>query len=100
LKKLLPTPGVDCLWIGHFDLSASLGVPGQFEHPTYLEAVTYICETAKKHNRSLGQLINSISEGKTVLANEYDFVCYGTDTSIYQRALLEGISELRRAVKN
>jgi len=48
----------------------------------------------------LGQLINSISEGKTVLTKEYDFVCYGTDTSIYQRALLEGISELRRAVKN
>ena len=25
--------GVDCLWVGHFDLSASLGIPGQFEHP-------------------------------------------------------------------
>ena len=24
--------GVDCLWIGHFDLSCSLGIPGQFEH--------------------------------------------------------------------
>ena len=76
------------------------GILGQFEHPTYLEAVTHICETANKYNRSLGQLINSIPEGKTVLAKEYDFICYGTDTSIYQRALLEGISELRRVVKN
>ena len=25
--------GVDCLWVGHFDLSCSLGVPGQFDHP-------------------------------------------------------------------
>ena len=100
VEEIASTPGVDCLWIGHFDLSASLGIPGQFEHPTYLEAVTHICETAKKHNRSLGQLINSIPEGKTVLAKEYEFICYGTDTSIYQRALLEGISELRRAVKN
>ena len=100
VEEIASTPGVDCLWIGHFDLSASLGIPGQFEHPTYLEAVTHICETAKKDNRSLGQLINSIPEGKTVLAKEYDFVCYGTDTSIYQRALLEGISELRCAVKN
>src|SRR6202140_164593 len=23
-------PGVDCLWVGHFDLSVSLGVPGEF----------------------------------------------------------------------
>ena len=100
VEEIAFTPGVDCLWIGHFDLSASLGIPGKFEHPTYIEAVTHICETAKKHNRSLGQLINSIPEGKTDLAKEYDFIFYGTDTSIYQRALLEGISELRRAVEN
>ena len=25
--------GVDCLWVGHFDLSVSLGIPGEFEHP-------------------------------------------------------------------
>ena len=24
--------GVDCLWVGHFDLSVSLGIPGQFDH--------------------------------------------------------------------
>ena len=28
-----PSTGVDCLWVGHFDLSSSLGIPGQFEHP-------------------------------------------------------------------
>ena len=26
---------VDCLWVGHFDLSASLGIPGQFDHHVY-----------------------------------------------------------------
>ena len=27
--------GVDCLWVGHFDLSVSLGIPGQFDHPNF-----------------------------------------------------------------
>ena len=27
-------PGVDCLWVGHFDLSVSLGVPGEFGSKT------------------------------------------------------------------
>ena len=31
--------GVDCLWVGHFDLSASLGIPGQFEHKDFLDAI-------------------------------------------------------------
>lgn len=28
--------GVDCLWVGHFDLSCSLGIPVQFDHPDFL----------------------------------------------------------------
>lgn len=28
--------GVDCLWVGHFDLSSSLGVPGQFRSRSFL----------------------------------------------------------------
>ena len=27
--------GVDCLWVGHFDLSVSLGIPGDFANPTF-----------------------------------------------------------------
>ena len=30
--------GVDCIWVGHFDLSASMGIPGQFDHPDYIKA--------------------------------------------------------------
>ena len=29
--------GVDCLWVGHFDLSVSLGIPGEFDHPQVQE---------------------------------------------------------------
>ena len=31
--------GVDCLWVGHFDLSAPGGFPGQFEHKDFLDAI-------------------------------------------------------------
>ena len=36
---LAALPGVDCLWVGHFDLSVSLGVPGQFESNTFTDAI-------------------------------------------------------------
>ena len=100
VEEIAATPGVDCLWIGHFDLSASLGIPGQFEHPDYLKALNRIIAASKKYGRSLGQLINSIQEGTTTIAKEFDFVCYGTDTAIYQRSLIEGISELKQATGN
>ena len=39
--------GVDCLWVGHFDLSCSLGIPGQFDHPDFLEAIAVVTEACK-----------------------------------------------------
>lgn len=89
------TPGVDCLWVGHFDLSASLGLAGQFEHPVYLAALEKIITAAKTHGLSLGRLVASPSEGLADLKRGFDFCCFATDTSLYQRALISGISELR-----
>jgi 2-dehydro-3-deoxyglucarate aldolase/4-hydroxy-2-oxoheptanedioate aldolase len=95
--EIARTPGVDCLWIGHFDLSASLGIPGKFDHPDYVTAFDKIVAAAKKHNRSLGRLVMTPAEGIADIKRGFDFCCYGTDTSLYQRALKAGISELRSA---
>jgi 2-keto-3-deoxy-L-rhamnonate aldolase RhmA len=89
------TPGVDCIWIGHFDLSASLGIPGEFSHPDYCEALDRIVQAAKRHDKSLGRLVASVEEGHADLKQGFDFCCYGTDTMIYQRALKTGLERLR-----
>ena len=98
VEDIARTPGVDCIWVGHFDLTASLGIPGQFEHPEYLGALKHIIQAAKKHNVSLGRLVGSPHEGLTDLRQGFDFCCYSTDSSLYQNALISGLAELRSAV--
>lgn len=93
--SIAATPGVDCIWIGHFDLSASLGIPGQFDHPEYRAAHDRIVTAAKQHGKSLGRLVGSVDEGLVDLQQGYDFCCYGTDTMLYQRVLMQGLDELR-----
>lgn len=97
--EIAATPGVDCLWVGHFDLSASLGIPGEFDHPHYLAALDCIVQAAKKHNLALGRLVSSVEEGLVDLKQGFDFCCYGTDTALYQRALITGLADLRCAAK-
>ena len=94
------TAGVDCLWVGHFDLTASLGIPGQFENPVYLTTLERIIQAAKNHNRSLGRLVGSPKEGLADLKQGFDFCCYATDSALYQGALIAGISELRNAIND
>jgi len=87
--------GVDCIWIGHFDLTTSLGIPGQFEHPKYLAAVDKIKAAGRKHNRSLGRLVSTTDEGIALYKQGFDFCCYSGDVWLLQQALTEAINILR-----
>ncbi len=42
LRDILAVPGVDAFFIGPYDLSCSLGFPGQFEHSEFLAAMAEI----------------------------------------------------------
>lgn len=47
--ELLSVPGVDTVMVGPADLSISLGVPGQFEHPRLVEAIEQIRDSCLAH---------------------------------------------------
>jgi 2-keto-3-deoxy-L-rhamnonate aldolase RhmA len=87
--------GVDCLWVGHFDLSVSLGIPGEFDHPTFKAAIEKTVAAAKKHNKSLGRLVPTVELGVELYAQGFDFVCYSGDVWILHAALQDAIGKLR-----
>ena len=39
LEEIISVPGVDVAWMGHYDLTVSMGIPAQFEHPRFLAAM-------------------------------------------------------------
>jgi 2-dehydro-3-deoxyglucarate aldolase/4-hydroxy-2-oxoheptanedioate aldolase len=39
IAEIAQTAGIDVLWVGHFDLSTSLGIPAQFHHDKFLDAL-------------------------------------------------------------
>ena len=45
LDGIAATPGIDVLWLGHFDLT-NPGIPAQFDSPKYLDAVRAIVAAA------------------------------------------------------
>jgi 2-keto-3-deoxy-L-rhamnonate aldolase RhmA len=44
-EELLSVPGIDAVMVGPADLSISLGVPGDFDHPKMVETITAIVES-------------------------------------------------------
>ncbi|GBD44184.1 5-keto-4-deoxy-D-glucarate aldolase [bacterium HR40] len=89
------TEGVDVLWIGHFDLSCSLGIPGQFDHPDFRAAVAAVERAAKRHGKHLGRMVTDIESGIALARAGYDLICYHGDVWLLQQALREGIAAIR-----
>lgn len=97
LEEILSFEGVDGLIIGPYDLSSSLGIPGQFDHPSMKECLDKIKEVSRKYNKTSGfhivepdhlQLSQRIQEGYRLLA-------YSVDFRMLDKACRDGLSSIR-----
>lgn len=96
VDAIAAVPGVDVLWLGHFDLSNFLGIPGQFSHPVFQDAIRKIVGAAKQHGKAAGYMAASAALGKEYLGHGFRMLATGTDQGMLQeatRAMLEGIKK-------
>jgi 2-keto-3-deoxy-L-rhamnonate aldolase RhmA len=91
--------GVDCLWVGHFDLSASLGIPGEFEHPEFLAAIAAVEKACRRHGKALGRLVPDVATGLDYWSRGFDFLCYSGDVWLMQAAIRQGVDGIRAGAK-
>jgi 2-keto-3-deoxy-L-rhamnonate aldolase RhmA len=90
--------GVDCLWVGHFDLSSSLGIPGQFEHRDFLAAIDTVAAACRRHGKALGRLVPDVATGVDYWRRGFDFLCYSGDVWAFQAAVAAGVQGIRDGI--
>jgi 2-dehydro-3-deoxyglucarate aldolase/4-hydroxy-2-oxoheptanedioate aldolase len=95
VEAIAAVPGVDVLWIGHFDLSCSLGHPGEFTHPSFIASVERVRRAALSQGRGLGRLVGSVEEGLKLQNEGVDWICLQTDIDLLRGALTTGIAQLK-----
>lgn len=86
LEDILNTDGIDGTIVGPYDLSASMGKPGEYHLPEVKEALERVNKVTKSLNKPLGfhviqsemkYLKERIDEGYTFLAFSLDFFFLG-----------------------
>lgn len=90
--------GIECLWIGHFDLSNSLGIPGQFESGAFKDAVKTVMAAGAKNDLSIGRLTGSPDEAEALFAQGCDFICYSGDIWLFTSTLTQGVAAVRNRI--
>lgn len=81
VDKLLSYEEVDGAMIGPYDISGSLGIPGQLNHPKVVEASRIVIEACKKSGKACGtQLVEPDREGiLSALSDGYTFIVLSSD---------------------
>jgi 2-dehydro-3-deoxyglucarate aldolase/4-hydroxy-2-oxoheptanedioate aldolase len=96
-EAIAAVAGIDCLWVGHFDLTASMGIAGQFDHPDFLAALDRVVAACAANGKTAGIMAGDIGSGRQWLARGFRAIAYSGDLWIYQQALAAGVAELRSA---
>jgi 2-keto-3-deoxy-L-rhamnonate aldolase RhmA len=100
LEAIAATDGIDCLWIGHNDLSIQMGIPGQFTSQRFQDAMTLVAETADKHGKPCGVAAGSIAMAEEWMARGYRAISYGSDFRMYADGLSTGVKAVRGFAKH
>ena len=93
VDEIASVPGVDILFVGPGDLSFSMGIPLQFDHPGFREAVRLIAAAAEKNNIWWGIPVGDTDSARRYLDQGARFLNVGGDYGI----LRNGFRNLREA---
>ena len=92
--EIAATPGVDALMIGPFDLSISLGIPGQFEDPLFWKAVDRVVGACDKAGIAPGIHMANAKQLRKAAERGARFLVCGSDASVLLAGFRSMVQEM------
>ena len=81
VEAIAQVEGIDVLFIGHTDLSLSLGCFQQYDHPELAEAEAKVLEAARKYGKTIGMHMKKGMKASDYVKRGFSFMAVGSDTS-------------------
>jgi 4-hydroxy-2-oxoheptanedioate aldolase len=95
MDELLSVKGTDVAMVGPTDLSISLGVPGEFDHPRLIETVTQFIDACHKHGVAPGIHCRDVAQAKKWVDRGMRLVGAGGEHGLLFQKAIEAVAELR-----
>ena len=95
IENILRVPGIDGIFIGPYDLSASMGKTGQVTDPEVQKAISVVRKQALAANIPLGIFAASAEAATPFIENGYTLIAVGIDTMLIVNTAQEIINQLK-----
>jgi len=83
LDEILSVPSIDVIFIGPYDLSQSLGIPGQVNHPLVTERMKEVVLKCKENKVSVGTFADDIKTAKSWISLGVQYMSFSVDVGIF-----------------
>jgi 4-hydroxy-2-oxoheptanedioate aldolase len=97
LPEIASVEGIDVVFVGPYDLSQSLGIPGQISHPKMVEAVDRALRITQEAGKIPGIFATSVEEAKRRVAQGFRYIAYSMDILLFASVCREVVQALRKA---
>jgi len=97
IDEICQVPGIAGLFLGPSDLSFSMNLPGQTDHPDFLAARDKIWDASRRHRLPLAVAAQSLGDAKMWLDRGAEVVFFGQDLRYMVEAARSTLDELTKA---
>jgi 2-dehydro-3-deoxyglucarate aldolase/4-hydroxy-2-oxoheptanedioate aldolase len=94
LDEIASVPGIDVAWMGHYDLTVSMGIPAQFEHPRLLAVMDALVACCRKYGVAPGFLPSTPESALHWIEQGFRAISLGSDIGVF----LDGVRKFRAHV--
>lgn len=95
LDEIASVEGIDLIFVGPYDLSQSLGVPGDIFHPSMVKAVSRALGAISGAGKPAGIFVTSTDEAKRRIDEGFRYIAYSMDSLLFGNACRDFLSTLK-----
>jgi 4-hydroxy-2-oxoheptanedioate aldolase len=96
VDEIIAVEGIDVIFAGPYDISQSLGITGQFDHPRVAEKVSEIVEKCAPKGIAVGNFVETVESAKKWRDLGVKYICYSVDVGIFYDACRDIFQRIRR----
>ncbi|MHC4874150.1 MAG: HpcH/HpaI aldolase family protein [Planctomycetota bacterium] len=95
IDEIIEVDGLDVIFVGPYDLSQSLGIPGEVENPILLKEIKMISDKCKAKNKHVGIFTENVDSANKYIEMGVKYISYSVDVGILAQQcekIVEGIN--------
>ena len=96
LEKILDVGGIDAIFVGPNDMSITMGIPDQYDHPDFEEMLRFVIRTAAARNIPVAVHLQSVELSKKWIQEGVRFVLHKTDVGALHEGFQRDFDQLRQ----